>query len=382
MLDLLKEEHHQVRQTARSFADEVVAPRARELDEKEEFPYDVVKQMGELGFLGLPFPEKYGGAGLDTLAYIIAVEEISRACASTGITLAAHVSLGCGPVAAFGTEEQKMRFLVPMAKGEAIGAFGLTEPNAGSDAAGTQTRAERVNGGWRVTGNKIYITNGSVAKYVTFTARTDKSKGVHGISAFIVDTATPGFRVGKREKKMGLRGSDTVEIVFDECLVPEGNMIGDPSTGFKAFMRTLTGGRISIGAMSLGIARGAYEHSVRYAKERKQFGQPIANFQAVQFMLADMAVRIEASRHLVYQAAALRDAGKDYVKEAAMAKLFASESANWVTDKAIQIHGGIGYMRDVPVERMHRDAKLMEIGEGTSEIQRLVIAREILKGHG
>jgi alkylation response protein AidB-like acyl-CoA dehydrogenase len=203
MLDLLKEEHHQVRQTARSFADEVVAPRARELDEKEEFPYDVVKQMGELGFLGLPFPEKYGGAGLDTLAYIIAVEEISRACASTGITLAAHVSLGCGPVAAFGTEEQKMRFLVPMAKGEAIGAFGLTEPNAGSDAAGTQTRAERVNGGWRVTGNKIYITNGSVAKYVTFTARTDKSKGVHGISAFIVDTATPGFRVGKREKKMG-----------------------------------------------------------------------------------------------------------------------------------------------------------------------------------
>jgi alkylation response protein AidB-like acyl-CoA dehydrogenase len=377
---LLKEEHHQVRETARKFADEVVAPRAREMDEKEEFPTEIVRQMAELGFLGLPYPEKYGGAGLDMLAYAIAVEEIARACGSTAITLAAHVSLGCGPVYEAGTEEQKMKFLVPMAKGEAIGAFGLTEPNAGSDAAGTQTRAERMNGHWRVNGSKIYITNGSVAKYITFTARTDASKGTKGISAFIMDTATPGFRVGKREKKMGLHASDTVEVVFEDCEVPAENMLGDPSGGFSQFMRTLTGGRISIGALALGLAQGAYEKSLEFAKVRHQFGKPIASFQAVQFMLADMAVRIEASRLLVYHAAMRKDAGLEYVKQAAIAKLFASESANWVTDKAIQIHGGMGYCRDVPVERMHRDAKLMEIGEGTSEIQRLVIAREILKG--
>ncbi len=376
----LKEEHLQVREMARKFADEVLAPRAREIDEKEEFPADIVRQMGELGFMGLPFPEKYGGAGLDMLAYVIAVEEISRVCASTGITLAAHVSLGCGPVYANGTEAQKMKFLVPMAKGEALGAFGLTEPGAGSDAAGTKTRAEKVPGGWKVNGDKIYITNGSVAKYITFTAVTDPSLGVNGISALIMDTATPGFRAGPREKKMGLRGSDTVAIYFEDCVVPDENLIGDPRGGFKAFMRTLTGGRISIGAMALGIARGAHELARAYAKQRRQFNQPIANFQAVQFMLADMATKIEASRLLVYNAAVLRDSGKNFVKEASMAKLFASEAANWVTDKAIQIHGGMGYMREVPVERMHRDAKLMEIGEGTSEIQRLVIAREILSG--
>lgn len=376
----LKEEHQQVREMARAFADEVVAPQARELDETETFPTATVQKMCDLGFMGLPYPEKYGGAGLDTLAYAIAVEEISRVCASTGITLAAHVSLGCGPIYAVGSEEQKMKFLVPMAKGEAIGAFGLTEPNAGSDAAGTETRAEKVSGGWKINGSKIYITNGSVAKYVTFTARTEAGKGAKGITAFIMDTATKGFSVGKREKKMGLRGSDTVAIAFEDCMVPADQMLGEQTGGFTAFMKTLTGGRISIGALALGIARGAYEHSVRYAKERKQFGQAIANFQAIQFMLADMALKIEASRLLVYQAALMRDAGMDYVKEAAMAKLFASEAANWVTDKAIQIHGGIGYCRDVPVERMHRDAKLMEIGEGTSEIQRMVIAREILRG--
>jgi alkylation response protein AidB-like acyl-CoA dehydrogenase len=375
---LLKDEHLQVREMARKFSDEVVAPAARGLDEREEFPTEIVRQMGELGFLGLPFPEKYGGAGLDTLAYVIAVEEIARACGSTAITLAAHVSLGCGPIYMIGTEEQKHCYLTPMAKGEAIGAFGLTEPNAGSDSAGTQTRAEKVSGGWRVNGSKIYITNGSVAKYITFTARTDASKGTKGISAFILDTATPGFSVGKREKKMGLRGSDTVEVVFQDCMVPETGLLGDPAGGFKAFMRTLTGGRISIGALALGLAQGSYEHAIRYAKERKQFGQPIASFQAVQFMLADMRMKIEASRLLVYQAAMLKDAGREFEKEASMAKLFASEAANWVTDKAIQVHGGIGYCRDVPVERMHRDAKLMEIGEGTSEIQRLVIARQLL----
>jgi butyryl-CoA dehydrogenase len=376
---LLKEEHLQVRETARKFADEVVAPRARALDEEEAFPDDIVKQMGELGFLGLPFPEKYGGAGLDTLAYIIAVEEIARACGSTAITLAAHVSLACGPVYLIGSEEQKRKFLTPMARGEAIGAFGLTEPEAGSDSAGTRTRAERVDGGWRVTGSKIYITNGSVAKFITFTARTDSSKGTKGISAFIMDTSTPGFRVGKREKKMGLRGSDTVEVVFEDCFVPEANLLGDPAGGFKAFMRTLTGGRISIGALALGLAQGAYEHALRYSKQRKQFGKTISEFQAIQFMLADMATKIEASRLLVYHAALLKDAGREFEREASMAKLFASEAANWVTDKAIQVHGGIGYCRDIPVERMHRDAKLMEIGEGTSEIQRLVIAREILR---
>jgi alkylation response protein AidB-like acyl-CoA dehydrogenase len=375
----LSAEHQQVREMARRFADEVVAPRAREIDETEEFPAEIVRQMADLGFLGLPYPEKYGGAGMDTLAYAIAVEEVARACGSTAITLAAHVSLGCGPVYANGTEEQKLKYLVPMAKGEAIGAFGLTEPNAGSDAAGTATKAEKVEGGWRVNGSKIYITNGSVAKFITFTARTDAKRGTKGISAFIMDTATPGFRVGKREKKMGLRGSDTVEVVFEDCFVPQDGLLGDPSGGFKAFMRTLTGGRISIGALALGLAQGAYEHSLRYSKERKQFGQPIANFQAVQFMLADMATKLETARLAVYHAATLKDAGHEYVKEASMAKLYASEIANWVTDKAIQVHGGMGYCRDVPVERMHRDAKLMEIGEGTSEIQRMVIAREILR---
>jgi len=379
-MQFLREDHLQVREMARKFADEVVAPRARDLDENECFPTETVKQMAELGFMGLPYPEKYGGAGMDTLAYAIAVEEVSRACASTGITLAAHVSLGCGPVFGNGTEEQKQRFLVPMAKGEAIGAFGLTEPNAGSDAAGTQTRAEKVAGGWRVNGSKIYITNGSVAKYVTFTARTDASAGTRGISAFIMDTATPGFKVGKKEKKMGLRGSDTVALHFEDCFVPTENLLGDLSGGFTAFMKTLTGGRVSIGALSLGIAQGAYEHALRYSRERKQFGKSISEFQAVQFLLADMALKIDASRLLVYRAAAMKDAGQEFTKEAAMAKLFASEAANWVTDKAIQIFGGMGYCRDVPVERMHRDAKLMEIGEGTSEIQRMVIAREILKG--
>jgi alkylation response protein AidB-like acyl-CoA dehydrogenase len=377
---MLTEDHLQVRDMVRRFAEEVVAPRARELDETESFPHEAVKQMAELGLLGLPYPEKYGGAGMDMLAYAIAVEEVARVCASTAITMAAHVSLGCGPVYGAGSEAQKQRFLLPMAKGEAIGAFGLTEANAGSDAAGTQTRAVRQGDRYRVNGSKIYITNASYAKYITFTAVTDASQGANGISAFIMDTATPGFRVGKKEKKMGLRGSDTVEVVFEDCLVPADQMLGEATGGFKTFMRTLTGGRISIGALALGVAQGAFEHSLAYAKVRHQFGQPIANFQAIQFMLADMAMKIEAARHLVYHAARLRDQGREYTKEASMAKLFASEVGNWVTDKAIQIHGGIGYCRDVPVERMHRDVKLMEIGEGTSEIQRMVIAREILRG--
>ena len=377
---MLKEEHHQVREMVRKFSEEIVAPRARELDETETFPHDAVKHMAELGMLGLPYPEKYGGAGMDTVSYAIAVEEVARVCASTAITLAAHVSLGCGPVYGSGTEAQKLKFLTPMAKGEVLGAFGLTEPNAGSDAAGTQTRAVKQGDSYKVNGSKIYITNASYAKYITFTAVTDPTKGANGISAFIMDTATKGFRVGKKEKKMGLRGSDTVEVVFEDCIVPVENMLGEPTGGFKTFMKTLTGGRISIGALALGVAQGAYEHALSYSKVRHQFGQPIGNFQGIQFMLADMAMKIEAARHLVYHAAMLKDAGREYVKEAAMAKLFASEIGNWVTDKSIQIHGGMGYCRDLPVERMHRDVKLMEIGEGTSEIQRLVIAREILRG--
>lgn len=377
---MLREEHHQVRDMVRRFAEDVVAPRARELDETETFPHEAVKQMAELGLLGLPYPEAYGGAGMDTLSYAIAVEEVARVCASTAITLAAHVSLGCGPVYGAGSEEQKRRFLTPMAKGEVLGAFGLTEPNAGSDAGGTQTRAVKVAGGWQVNGSKIYITNASYSKYITLTAVTEPGVGTRGISAFIMDTATPGFRVGKKEKKMGLRGSDTVEVVFEDCVIPDDQMLGEPKGGFRAFMKTLEGGRISIGALALGIAQGAYEHSIGYAKVRHQFGQPIANFQAIQFMLADMAVKIECARHLVYHAAMLKDAGRPFTKEASMAKLHASEIANWVTDKAIQIHGGMGYCRDLPVERMHRDAKLMEIGEGTSEVQRMVISREILRG--
>jgi alkylation response protein AidB-like acyl-CoA dehydrogenase len=379
---LLREEHLAVRETARKFALERVAPGASARDEAEQFPTELVREMADLGFLGLPYPEEYGGAGLDTLAYCIAVEEISRVDASLGITLAAHVSLGCGPIATFGNEAQKRRYLVPMAQGKALGAFGLTEPNAGSDAGGTQTTAVRENGGFRVNGTKIYITNGSVAQTVVFTARTDKSRGTRGISSFIVDTKTPGFKVGKHERKMGLRSSDTVELQFEDLYVPSDQLLGEEGKGFKQFLHTLAGGRISIGAMSLGIAQGAFDAGVKYAMERRQFGKPIAEFQAVQFMLSDMALRIQAARHLVYDAAWRKDNGLSYGKEGAMAKLYASEASTWCADRAIQIHGGMGYMRELPVERFYRDAKLMEIGEGTSEIQRIVIARQLLKEAG
>ena len=379
---LLREEHHAVRDTARKFALEEVAPGAGQRDEQEKFPLELVRKMADLGFLGLPYSEENGGAGLDTLAYCIAVEEIARIDASLAITLAAHVSLGCGPINAFGTPEQKKKFLVPMASGKVLGAFGLTEPNAGSDAGGTQTVAMRENGGWRVNGTKIYITNGSVAGTVVFTAKTDKSKGTKGISSFIINTDTPGFKVGKHEKKMGLRSSDTVELQFENMFVPGEQILGEEGKGFANFLSTLAGGRISIGAMSLGIAQGAYDVAVKYAMERKQFNKPIAEFQAIQFMLADMALKIQAARHLVYDAAWRKDNGLPYHKEGAMAKLYASEASTWCADRAIQIHGGMGYMREMPVERYYRDAKLMEIGEGTSEIQRIVIAKNLLKEAG
>ena len=379
---LLREEHHAVRETARKFALEAVAPGAGERDEQERFPAELVRQMADLGFLGLPIAEEWGGAGLDTLAYCIAVEEIARIDASLAITLAAHVSLGCGPINAFGTDAQKRKFLVPMASGKMLGAFGLTEPNAGSDAGGTQTTAVRENGGWRVNGTKIYITNGSVAGTIVFTAKTDKNKGTKGISSFIISSDTPGFKVGKHEKKMGLRSSDTVELHFENMYVPGEQLLGEENKGFSQFLSTLAGGRISIGAMSLGIAQGAYDVAVKYAMERKQFGKPIAEFQAIQFMLADMALKIQAARHLVYDAAWRKDQGQPYGKEGAMAKLYASEASTWCADRAIQIHGGMGYMREMPVERFYRDAKLMEIGEGTSEIQRIVIAKTLLKEAG
>jgi len=379
---LLSEEHLQVRETASRFAAEVVAPRAAAIDRSGEFPHETFRQMAELGFLGLPFPEEYGGAGLDTRSYLIAVEEISAACASTGISLAAHVSLGTAPIFYAGTEEQKRRFVPRLAQGEILGAFGLTEPNAGSDAAGTQTTAVREKNGWRVNGTKIYITNGSVAGVVVFTARTDRGKGPSGISAFLVEKGTPGFNVGKREDKMGLRASDTVELHFQDCVIPEDNILGGEGAGFREFMRTLDSGRIGIGALSLGIARAAYEAGLAYAKERKQFGKPIAEFQLIQEMLADMRVRLECARHLVYHAGWRKDHGLPFAVEASMAKLYASEAATFCADRAVQIHGGMGYMRELPVERYYRDAKLMEIGEGTTQIQKIVIARDCLKRTG
>ena len=379
---LLSEEHLQVRETASRFAAEVVAPRAAAIDRSGEFPHETFRQMAELGFLGLPFPEEYGGAGLDTRSYLIAVEEISAACASTGISLAAHVSLGTAPIFYAGTEEQKRRFVPRLAQGEILGAFGLTEPNAGSDAAGTQTTAVREKNGWRVNGTKIYITNGSVAGVVVFTARTDRGKGPSGISAFLVEKGTPGFNVGKREDKMGLRASDTVELHFQDCVIPEDNILGGEGAGFREFMRTLDSGRIGIGALSLGIARAAYEAGLAYAKERKQFGKPIAEFQLIQEMLADMRVRLECARHLVYHAGWRKDHGLPFAVEASMAKLYASEAATFCADRAVQIHGGMGYMRELLVERYYRDAKLMEIGEGTTQIQKIVIARDCLKRTG
>jgi butyryl-CoA dehydrogenase len=375
----LTPEQEMVRKTVRKFAVEVVEPRAKEIDETCEFPWDVVKQMGELGLMGICFPVEYGGAGLDTVCYAIAVEEISRVCGSNGITLAAHVSLGTDPILIFGTEEQKKKYGIPLARGEKIGAFALTEPAAGSDAAATETTAVKDKDGYVLNGTKIFITSAGVAEVCVATALTDRSKGVKGISAFIVEKGTPGFSVGTKEKKLGLRGSDTCEMVFEDCRIPHENLLGREGQGFGIFMSTLDGGRISIGAMALGIAQGALDESIKYSKERKQFGRNICQFQAVQWMLADMATEIAAARHLVYYAARQKGRGLKVTLDSAMCKLYASEVAMRATTKAIQIHGGYGYMKDYPVERYFRDAKLTEIGEGTSEIQRLVIARELLR---
>ncbi|MBZ4653367.1 MAG: acyl-CoA dehydrogenase domain protein [Peptococcaceae bacterium] len=361
------------------FAEKEVAPKAFEIDENGEFPWDTVKKMGKLGFLGLPFTKEYGGAGADTLTYIMAVEEISRACAATGVILSAHVSLGCHPIYQFGTPQQKEKYLVPMAKGELLGAFGLTEPNAGTDAAGQQTAAVLDGDAYILNGTKIFITNGGCADVYIVFAMTDPAKGLKGISAFIVEKGTPGFTFGPKEHKMGIRASSTTELIFQDCRIPKENLLGKEGDGFKIAMQTLDGGRIGIAAQALGIAQAALDECVRYTKERQQFNKPLSNFQAIQWMIADMATDIDAARFLVYRAAVLKDKKKPFSKEAAMAKLFASEAAMKHTVKAVQIHGGYGYMKEYKVERLMRDAKITEIYEGTSEVQRMVIAGNTLK---
>lgn len=373
----LTKEQMLIKEMVRDFAQKEIQPYAIEWDRKAEFPYEVFLKMGELGLLGIPFPEKYGGSGGDTISYAIAVEEIGKVCGGTGLSYAAAVSLGAGPIFYFGTEEQKQKYLVPLASGKAIASFGLTEPNAGSDAGGTQTTAVLENDEYVINGEKCWITNASYAQTVTVTAVTGKDeRGKNIISAFIIPAGTKGMTITAPYDKMGVRASDTTQIVLEDVRVAKENLLGDSKKGFKQFLYTLDGGRISIAALAVGLAQAAFERSLAYAKTRKQFGQTISSFQAIQFKLSDMAMEIELARNMVYKAAWLKDQGKSFTKESAYAKLFASEMAFRVCNQAIQIHGGYGYMREYEVERFLRDAKLLEIGEGTSEIQRLVIARQ------
>lgn len=384
----LTEEQQQIQQAAREFVKDNVAPRAQELDESAEFPEDIFKGLAELGFLGLSIPEEHGGSGFDTLSYILVVEELAKACASTALGYAAHVSLGVTPIHLFGTKEQREKYVPQLCRGVddsgklTLGCFGLTEPGAGSDAGGTKTRAERKDDHWLVNGRKAWITNPHYAHTCIFTARTnDKPEAGKGITAFIAELDTPGFHVEAKEDKLGMRSSDTAQLRFDDMKLPLDAVAGGQEqvdVGFAKFMKTLAGGRISIGALSLGIAQGAYEKAVEYARQRKQFNKPIGTFQGVAFMLADMAMEIDAARHLVYHAARLRDAGRDFALAGSMGKLYASEIAMKTCTNAIQTLGGVGYTREYDVERMLRDAKLCEIGEGTSEIQRLVISRQVL----
>ena len=377
----LTEEQNLIREMVREFAENEISPSARERDEEERFDRALMfDRLAELGLTGIVFPEEYGGAGADYISYAIAVEELSRVCASTGVTLSAHLSLGTNPIYLFGTEEQKQRFLVPMAKGEKMGAFGLTEPSAGSDAGGTKTTAVRDGDTWLLNGSKIFITNAGEAEVYVVMARTDKeAQKHHGISAFIVEKGTPGFSFGKKEEKMGIRSSPTMELVFENCRIPAENLLGKEGEGFKVAMKTLDGGRIGIAAQALGIAQGALEQAVSYARERKQFDKPIASFQGIMFQLADMACQVEAARLLVYQAAYKASTKQSYTQASAIAKLVASETAMKVTTQAVQVLGGYGYTREFPVERMMRDAKITEIYEGTSEVQRLVIGTNLCR---
>ncbi len=374
----LNEEQRMVRDMVHDFAQNEIAPRAAGVDKSEEFPAENIRQMAELGLMGLPYPEEYEGGGGDTVSYAIAVEEIARACGATALIYAAHISLGCFPIYTFGTEEQKRRWLPQLCRGEGLAAFGLTEPEAGSDAGATRTTATRDGDHYVLNGSKMWITSGAIADVVTCTAKTDPAAGSHGISCFLVEKGRAGFIPGKNEPKMGLKGSVTSALSLEDCRVPAANLLGREGEGFRQMLITLDGGRISIGAMALGLAQAAFEQATQYAQERVQFGQPIAKFQAIRWMIADMATEIDAARMMVYRAAAVKDAGKRFTKEAAMAKLFASEVAERTAYKALQIHGGYGYSREYPVERIYRDQRLCSIGEGTSEIQRLVIARQIL----
>ncbi|ADW16911.1 butyryl-CoA dehydrogenase [Desulfobulbus propionicus DSM 2032] len=377
----LTEEQNLIRDMVRSFAETEVASSAAERDENERFDRALMfDRLAELGLTGIVFPEEYGGAGADYISYAIAVEELSRVCGSTGVTLSAHLSLCANPIYMFGTEAQKQKFLVPLAKGEKIGGFGLTEPSAGSDAGGTKTTATRDGNDWILNGSKIFITNAGEAETYVVLARSDKNAEKHrGISAFIVEKGTPGFSFGKKEKKMGIRSSPTMELVFENCRIPGDNLLGQEGQGFKVAMKTLDGGRIGIAAQALGIAQGALDAALAYTKEREQFNKPIASFQGVSFQLADMATQVEAARLLIYNAAYRASNGLSYSLESAMAKLFASETAMRVTTQAVQLHGGYGYTREFPVERMMRDAKITEIYEGTSEVQRVVIGAALTR---
>lgn len=375
----LTEEQKMLQQTIREFAESEIKPLAAESDHSGKFPIETIKKLSELGFMGIPFPEKYGGAGLDYLSYAIAIEEISTACASTGVIVSAHTSLCCDPIYSSGTEEQKQKFLTPLAKGIKIGCLGLTEPSAGSDAANIKTHAIADGNNWIINGSKLFITNGAQADIAVITAITDKTQGHKGISTFIVEKGTPGFKVGKVEEKLGIKASSTSELIFEDCRIPKENLLGPLGNGFKIALQTLDGGRIGIAAQAVGIARAALEASIKYSKERTQFSQPISNFQAIQWMLADMATQIDAARLLTLRAASLKDAKERFSQQSAMAKLFASEVATDAAHKAIQIYGGYGYTKDYPVERFYRDARITEIYEGTSEIQRLVIASNLLR---
>lgn len=366
-------------QMIREFAENEIKPIAAEIDEEERFPVETVEKMGKLGIMGIPIPKEYGGQGSTNQIYSMAVEEISRVCGTTGVVVSAHTSLCADPIMNFGTEEQKQKYLPKLASGEWVGAFGLTEPNAGTDAAMQQTTAEDAGDKWILNGSKIFITNAEYAHVYIIIAMTDKSQGTRGISAFIVEKGTPGFTIGKKEKKLGIRGSSTCELIFENCEIPKENLLGKLGRGFSLAMKTLDGGRIGIAAQALGLAQGAMDETVKYTKERKQFGKAIAKFQNTQFQLADMETKVQASRLLVRNAAFKKDQGLPYSVDAAMAKLFAAETAMEVTTKAIQFHGGYGYTREYPVERMFRDAKITEIYEGTSEVQKMVIAGNLLK---
>ncbi len=369
-----------LREKVKAFAQKEIAPVAGRMDESCEFPSENIRKMGQQGWMGIPFPKQYGGLGLSSVAYSLAVVELAKVCASHGITLGAHTGIGCGPIWIAGSEEQKKKYLTPLAKGEKLASFGLTEPGAGSDAGGTKTFAELKGDHYVINGSKIFITSAGYADTFVVTAITDKNKGKSGIGAFIVEKTFEGFKVGKKENKMGWRASDTRMLHFENMIVPKENLLGKPDEGFKTFLKVLDGGRVGMAALSLGIAIGAYECALAYTKTRKQFDRAIADNQGIQFTLADMAMGIEIGWHLVLHAARLRDAGKSFTKEAAMAKLQTSELAMNATTKSIQLLGGFGCTDRYPVERFFRDAKICEIGEGTSEIQRMVIAREILRG--